>query len=510
MALQTAVGPSTLTPGTYLKVNLLSGAGAAGAGALNILLIAPKSAAGTLTVDTEVRAGGGESTASTAYGPGTPGHLAAKQIYAKDPAAQVDFIAPTAGATSATLVATLSGVPAADTAINWTIMGRSIQSLWLNGASAATGGAAAIAAINAKSTDISVTASGAAAVTLTFKLTGRIGNDVLVQAVLANAVTGTEAVAGALTPTALAGGTTDFDVTTALASAAGKEYHFICLVTSNFDATSNSATSNPRRVATAIGNFNTGLNAKLQQCIVASTSGQAAAKVGAINLNNPVFELLNTINGQSLPGEFAGRETGDRSASDKLDPAANRIGEVLDTVFCSYQPVTDNLTLAQSEDALHNGVTPTAYTPNRTPYIVRPITTYSQDASGANDVRCLDVQNVSATYIVARDIRDNLPLAFPNAKLSKNFVSTSDPPDIPGITEERDIYSWIADRLIQWTKKGVLDFNTTSAVIAGGDPVLGSLIVQVDPGDATQVDIVIPWLIVKPLAKFSEVFNRFN
>lgn len=512
MSLQTAVGPSTLTPGTYLKVNLLAGAGALGAGSLNILLIASKSAAGTLTVDTEVRAGGGESTASTAYGPGTPGHLGAKQIYANDPAALVDFVAPTAGATAATLVLTLSGVPTADNAIQWKIMGRSIQTLWANGTSAAAAAAVAIAGINAKTTDIAVTASGAATLTLTFKVTGKVGNDCLVQATLVNAATGTEAIAGALTPTPLAGGTTDMDVTTALASAAGKEYHFICLVTSNFDATSNSATSNPRRVATAIGNFNSGLNAKLQQCILGCTSAQSAAKTGAINLNNPVFELVNVVNGQSLPGEFAGQETGQRSASDKIDPSANRIGDpIIGNIFCSYQPITDTLTLPQSEDALHNGVTPTSYTASGSPYLVRPITTYSQDANGANDVRCLDVQNVSATYIVARDIRDNLPLAFPNAKISKNFVATSDPPDIPGITEERDIYSWIAARLLQWaTVKGVLDYNTTVAVIGAGDPTLGALVVSVDPSDATQVDIVIPWLIVKPLAKFSEVFNRFN
>lgn len=512
MGIQTAVSASTLTPGTYMKVNLIAGAGALGAGALNILLIAPKSSAGTLTPDTEIRAGGGESTANTAFGPGTGGHLAAKQIYAQDPAALVDFVAPTAGTGAAALTVTLSGTPTADNAVVWTIMGRVISSLWANGASATTAAAAAVTAINSQTTNLAVTASNVSgAVTLTFKVTGKSGNDCLVQAVLANTQSGTEAVSGAATPTNLSGGSTDFDVTTAIANAEGKEYHLICLVTSNADATSNSATSNPRKIATAIAAINNGRNAKLEQCILATTAAQSAAKTGAINLNNPIFELINCVDGQSLPGEFAGFETGSRSASDKLDPAANRIGTVLVGLFASFQPKTDTLTLSGSEDALHNGVTPVDYQPNGTPFLVRPITTYSQDPSGAPDVRCLDVQNVSASYIVARDIRDNLPLAFPNAKISKNFVATSDPPAIPGITEERDIYGWVAQRLLGWaTLKGVLDFNTTSAVINGGDPVLGQLVVVVDPSDATQVDIVIPWLIVKPLAKFSEVINRFN
>jgi phage tail sheath gpL-like len=506
MSVPRAVSPSTLTPGVYMTVDLLAGAASPSTGTINILLIAPKSSAGDLTVDSEIRAGGGPASAQTAYGAGSLGHLAAKLLYAEDPAATVDFCAPTAGSGAATITLTATGTPSADTAVNVTIHGRLYQIPWLNSQSADTWKTNAIAFINSKTTDCFLTASsgGSGLLALTAKTAGKVGNDVLVQAVLAAAATGTEAIAGAATPTRLTGGSTDFDVTTIIAAAAGKEYHLILLCTSNADAQLGTA-SNVSRIKTAIGNVNTGLNAKLEQEVVASTGTLSAAKTGAIFANTPIVQHIHCLNGQSLPCEFVGQQSGSRSAAIKLDPAANRIGDTLDGIYASYQPVTDNPTLATKEDALTNGVSEVGYTANLSAIMVRPITTYSQDASGAADRRCLDLQNVDATYIVSRDVRDNLPKAFPNAKIVRDAPSTSDAPDIPGVTEERDVKGWVIDRLRFWQRQGVVDKTNLDAAIANG-----TLIVQVDDSDETQVDIVIPFKIIKPLAKFSVVVQRFN
>jgi phage tail sheath gpL-like len=506
MAIPKAVSPSILTPGAYVTVDLLAGAPSPGTGEINILLIAPKTSGGNLTNDTEIRAGGGPATAQTAFGAGSLGHLAAKLLYAKDPAALVDFAAPAPGSGSATISLTASGTPTADNAVDITISGRLIQAPWLNGQSATTFKTNTIALINSKTTDLFVTASdgGGGVIVLTAKTAGNVGNDVLVKAVLTAAATGTEAIAGAATPTNLTGGTTDFDVTTLIANATGKEYHFIVLCTSNVDANLGT-TSNVSRIKTSIGTVNTGLNAKLEQVIVGSTKAQASAKTGAIFANTGIAEHFNCINGQSLPCEFAGWLCGLRSGAIKIDPAANLIGTQLDGLYASYQPITDRLTLSQSEDALTNGVTPVSYTANLTPYVVRPITTYSQDASGAADRRLLDTQNVDATYIVTRDVRDNVPKEFPKAKLAKDAASDAEAPDIPGIVEERDLKSWTIDRLTVWRDKAVIDRTKLAASIADG-----TLIVQVDESDETQANFVIPFKIVKPLAKFSIVSQRFN
>lgn len=508
MGLPLAVSPSTLTPGVYMTVDLLAGAASPGTGVINILIIAPKTSAGDLTVDTEIRTGGGVDSAKTAWGVGSLGALCAAQLYAQDPAATVDFSAPTAGSGSATISITASGSPTADTAVNVTIMGRLYQIPWLNGESADTWKARAVTFLQSKTAEIFVTPSsgGVGVLTLTAKTAGKVGNDVLVKAALAGAQTsgGTEAVAGAATPTALSGGSTDFDVTTLMTHTTGKEYHFIVLCTSSADAQAGSS-SNPLRIKTTIGNVNHGLNAKLEQLIVASIGALSAAKTGAIAFNSPVGEHVNCVNGQSLPAEWAGFEAGSRSAAIKIDPAQNRIGTTCDGLFASFQPTTDTAALATTEDAIGNGVSFVNYTANLTPILIRPITMYSQDSSGGADRRCLDLSNVDGTYIVSRDVRDNLPLAFPNAKIVKDAPPNAEAPDIKGVVEERDIRGWVIDRLRFWRDQGVVDSVSLETAIANG-----TLIVQVDGSDATQVDIVIPFKIVKPLAKFSVYAQRFN
>ncbi|HEX4334697.1 MAG TPA: hypothetical protein VH062_02220 [Polyangiaceae bacterium] len=508
MTIPKAVSPATLTPGVYVSVDLLAGAAGPGSAPLRVLLLAPKASSGNLTVDTEIRAGGGEATASLAYGSGSVGHLAAKQIYRKYPTAVVDFGAPTAGTGSATLSITASGSPVADQSVNWLIAGRSIDVPWLAGQSADTFKANAIATISSKTTDLPLTASsgGTGVTTLTFKVTGNNGNDCKVRVKLNAAQNGTEAVAGAATLTALSGGSSDPDYTAIATAAGGKEYHYIVPCLSNVDAQSASGTANAKRIRTIMGNVGSGLNAKLQQCIIASTGALSATKVGAIGLNSPLFEDVDVPNALSLPCEISGREAGARLAVVSIDPAGNRIGEVLDGIYGSIDPITDNPVLATSEDALGNGVSLVAYNVSGDPVLIRPITTYSLDASGGADRRCLDVQNVDGAFIVVRDIRDNLPLVFPRAKIMRDVPPDGDPPDIEGVIEERDVRAWVVSRIRQvWVKKGVVQLQAFEAAVADG-----SLIVAVDDGDETQVNLVIPFKIVKPLAKFGVVGQRFN
>ena len=134
--------------------------------------------------------------------------------------------------------------------------------------------------------------------------------------------------------------------------------------------------------------------------------------------------------------------------------------------------------------------------------LVRPVTTHSQDSTGAPDRRLLDAQNVAATYIVARDIRSALPAEFPNAKLVKDTEPGEDPPP-KGVIEERDIKAFVISRLRFFQAQGVITKQSLDTAINGG-----TLIVQVNDSDASQVDIVLPFSIVPPLAKFGVVAQR--
>lgn len=507
MATPTAVSPSVVTPGLYLSINLLAGVSSPSTGPLRVLLLAPKSSSGTLTVDTEIRAGAGESSAATAYGTGTPGHLAAKQIYLQDPAALVDFGAPTAGAGIATLNVTASGTPTGNNTVKFDIAGREFEVPWNASESADTFKTRAIAAIVAKTQDLPVTATtgGVGIITINAKSTGRIYNDVRVKATLGATATGTEAVAGAATHTNLAGGSSDPDFTTILAAAAGREYAYILLCMSNTDTETTGASSNVARVLTHIGTYNSGLNARLQQTVVATTSTTMTnTKTAAVARNSQVMEWVFGFAVRSLPCEVAARELGGRLAAVQIDPSANRIGELYTDVglYGSHDVIGDAMTAAELEDALTNGITPLTYNASGQLYVVRPITNYSLDSAGGADRRLLDVQNVDGTYAVARDLRSALPQQFPNAKIQKDSEPGEEPPP-RGVIEERDIKAFTISRLRFWERAGVILKSVLDAVIEDG-----SLIVEVNASDPTQVDIIVPMTITPPLAKMGVVAQR--
>jgi phage tail sheath gpL-like len=504
MSIPVVVSPAKVTPGLYISVNLLAGAAAPGTGILRVLLIAPKAASGTLTVDTEIRAGGGPESAGVAWGVGTPGHLAAKQIYLKAPDAQIDFAAPTAGATAATLNITASNVPTGNTAVHFDIAGREFDVEWNSGESTDTFKTRAINAINAKTQDLPVTASsgGVGIITITGKVLGRISNDIRVKVTLITQ-TGTETVTGAVVYTNLSGGTTDADITTVLANASGREYAYILPCLSNTDAETTGSGSNVARVLTHVGNYNTGLNAKLQQVVIATTSATMTnTKTAAVSRNSQVLEWVYAFAARSLPCELAARELGGRLAMVVLDPAGNRIGELYDNVYGSADTIADNPTAAELEDALTNGITILAFNASSQLYLVRPITNYSIDSAGGADRRLLDVQNVDATYVIARDLRSALPQAFPNAKIAKDSLPGAEPPP-RGVVEERDIKEFVISRVASWCRQGVALRSALDTAVANGE-----LIVQVNPSDATQVDIVVPVTIIAPLAKIGVLVQR--
>ena len=504
MAVPLAVSPSKVTPGFYLSVNLLAGPPSPGAGARRVLLLAPKLSSGNLALDTEIRLGAGPDDAATAFGVGSVGHLAAKILYKLAPDAQIYFGAPTAGAGTATLTVTATGSPgAAGNGVLFDIAGRETVVEWAGSESNNTFRTRAIAQINAMTQDLPVVASAGASageIDLDAKGAGNVYEDVLVKVTLVDAQTGTEAI-DTNTYTALSGASGDPSLATILAAAAGIEFAYILPCLSNADA-EGAGTTNTARAVTHIETYNHGLNAKLQQVIVASTTTIANAKVATAARNDTVMEHVCVINGRSLPAEFAAVELGQRLAASELDPAANRIGQEYDYVYGAADIVADTPTDAELEDALTHGVTILSYTAGGQLYVVRPITTYHVDGAGGPDRRLLDVQNVDTAYAVARDLRSALPQAFKGVKITRDVPEGEEPPP-PGVVEERDIKAFVISRLLYWARTGAIIRSELDAAINAGE-----LIVEVNDSDASQVDIVIPIKVIPPLAKMGVVVNR--
>lgn len=510
MTVPIAVSPSVLTPGLYLVVDLLAAAAAPGVGQLRTLIMAPKSSAGDLTPDTEVRTIGGGDEASVAFGPGTPGHLAAEQVFAKFPTAVVDAIAPTESAgANATLVITFAGAPTADNTVLVDIMGVEFEVAWLASDTLTDVALRVSDAIAERGDSLFATATPVAAVlTLDAKVAGPVGNDILVKMTLKDAATGGATISYTSSPAAapLAGGTTEPDYTTALANVVGEEYHYILPCVSNADATNVATTSNIRRVYNHIVALNEGKDAKLQQFITASTLTVAAATAATPdvdNASNATFgEHILCIAGRGLPAQLAGREAGGRLAAISIDPAANRIGEDMSEYAGAADKIANKPTPAQSEQALGGGVSLISYTAQGTETLVRAVTTHSQTASGAPDRRLLDTQNVDGTYIIARDLRSALPQEYPGAKIAPDPVAGEDLPP-QGVITPTDIRSFIITRLRFWQNAGVATKTSIDAAIANS-----TLIVDINATDPTQVDIVVPFAIVQPLAKLGVVVQR--
>lgn len=507
MPVTPVVSPSAVTPGLYLTVNLIAGAASTGAGNRRIAIIASASASGNIGVGTERRTIASADEAATALGPGTLGHLAAKIIFQTWTAAPVDVVAPTPGATVSTLAVTAAGAPTSASVADVDVCGRTTQITWEVGESPTEFAAKIIDWILGENDDLPVTAAAGAAGVLNInsKVTGLIGNDVIVKMKL-RAQTGTETLTGATTPTHLAGGTTDPDLATALSLLVGRTYRYILPCISNTDAAATGAANNISKVRTHINLYNTGLDARLQQQVVGYTGTVASAIASTPHTNSGgndgTGEMILCIGGRSMPAEFGAWEVANRALSTSLDPAANRIDELTTYLYGSHDIVADKPTAAEAEQAIGGGCSLVSYNAQDAMYLMRAVTMHSQTATGGADRRLLDTQNVDAVYDIAEDLQTALPQEFPNSKITADSDNPTDPLPPRTITP-RDIKAFIVSRMFTWAKLGVVDRTKLQTAVDAGD-----FIVDINSTDATQVDIVVPASILPPLAKMGVEVNR--
>jgi len=500
MTVPVAVSSTVKTPGLYLVVDLLGEPANPGSGVLRGLIACPKSAAGNITPDTEVRAVFGPEDVATALGAGTPGHLAAKRLFAAHGLASVDVVAPTAAAgVVATGTQTFTGPATQNSVVRFRVCGRIVDVAWNNGESVAAFHARAVLAINAIGDDLPVTAGGASPNLLyTAKFAGLWGNDVKINASI---LSGGGGIAVSVNPAALTGGTLEPDFTTALSNVSNKEYRRIVACVSNADAISNSATSNPGRLATHIDGNETGNQAKLQIGVVGCTDTIANVQVGAIAKNNEAFEYVYGQNWEDLPCELAGAEAGDALKFVAIRANYNRINNKL-LLKGPRDTVADKLTANETETLLNNGVTPLDIEQlTGEKFLVRPITTHSLNGASP-DYRAFDLSDTDGMYSVAADLRTALPVEFANTSITPDLPAGAN--RLPaGVTERKDVQAFVESRLGLHVNLGVVEGARLDSTIEAGE-----LIVEINSSDASQVDIFIPIAIVKPLAKMGVVAQK--
>lgn len=494
-----AVDPSNPRPGTYFTVNLLRGSSSAGAQGLRALIISPpQTGIGDATLDTEIRPVSSAEDVQQAQGRSL-GYLAWKAMFANDKQCLVDVITCTESAgAAATNTLTFGGAPTSNMTIRVWIMGVQIDLSYNVGDSPTQAKAAAVTKINQYVADLFCLASSGAVglLNLTANSKGPAGNDMKLRVKVVAGAGGTCVAGGAN----FTGGTTEPDMTTAIATATVKEYDFILLCTSNADAQSASASANPGRALTSINANNTGSNAKLQQLIVGSTGSIGSAKTGAIGRNDPDGEHICSVGDESLPCELAAAELGDRMQRRRTESNANRVLQPLLRVRGSADPAGDQPTDPEATDALNNGVSLVGYAANGAPIILRSVTMHSQDTSGNPDRRCFDVNEVDGLYDYTKDLRSFIPQTFQSPGGQVKIAKDRQPGDDPlptGVVEERDVRASVIQRTLQvWVPRGVIDGVAFQAAADSG-----TLRSTVNASDPTQLDLFIPASCYKILAK---------
>lgn len=514
--LELALAPSTRTPGLGLKVNFTKNAQSPGGQRLKICVIASPSSTGSLTgsngtVKTDLA---GPDDGKTFLGPGAQGHLALKAVFAEFKTASVDLVTtaiPAGVAASATVTFDDTSPVTSARTVTLEIMGRPVVIAWLVGETKVDAATKLAAAVNALGDDLFCSAANAGGTTevctLTAKQAGTQGNDIKVYLTVADGAGGTVALGGT-SADHFTNGTLETNISTALTAISGKTYHLILLCTSNADAGSASGTSNPAKLKAHIGSLNSGIGARLQTGIFGATGTPSLIKTGTAALNSEILEVQYCQQAQSLPCEWAGAEAGQRAREISLKPVKNRIGMLYrHTLYGARDLIADALTAAETEDLLFAGVSPTGYDSTNAPFPIRPVTCYFKDSGGNADSRVLDTSRVDGLFAVLNDLQVALPQQYAGQNITENLADGEEelPPDT---TEIGEVKEFVIARCMYWARtRGVLSLARLLEAI-GTDQEPGDLIVQIDPTDDTQVDIVLPLKTVPILAKFSLVANQ--
>jgi phage tail sheath gpL-like len=506
------IADDVLVPGVGIRIDFVTSEPTTVGLKRRICLIAPMSSSGTATANqVNLRVLGHEAVA-TLGGNGSLGHLCAKAIFKEHPTARVDFIAvaaPSGVAASKAITFDDTTPVSATKTVEIDIMGRTFSLDWLPAETDIAFATRYVTEINGATGDLFVSAANGggtlAAMTISAKHTGTVGNDVLL------AVREIGGTGGAVTlgGPALTGGTGTTDITTALAAIATTQYDLIVVCGGNADAIAASTTGLVGKLKTHMQNHISGFGALLQQAVVGVTGSLSSAKVGPATHNYELFEYVFARDGQSLPCEWAGAEVGARSREEQIDPNVNRSNRAdmpyIATLYGPANLTTGRLTFTEEQDALVSGLSPMRYLDTGVPFISIPRTTYWVDAFSNEDRRLIYVSQPTTLIEMGKDLRAFLPGRYPGAKITPDQSQGDD--DAPAnVVEVGDVRAAVVDRIKQvYVAQGWVVKSEVDAALANG-----TMSFEIDPGNDSKLNIVLPFKPIPPLTQFDLILKGMN
>ncbi|MBN4664219.1 phage tail sheath subtilisin-like domain-containing protein [Pandoraea nosoerga] len=300
-----------------------------------------------------------------------------------------------------------------------------------------------------------------AKVTITAKNKGEMGNAIKLDQF--NRSAGVTA-----TITAMAGGLNDPDISPALDAVFGATYN-IYVSCWNTQATLTKLRDHLKTISNAIEK-----RSAIGVVGTPDTLSTGTTLAGALNAERITIGWHR--GSVCLPAEIAaGYAAVVASETDPARPLNTLVIEGLDVT-----PVTMRPSRTEQEKALHNGVTPLEIGPGDTVQIVRAITTYTKNSTGADDPALLDLTTIRTLDYFRKAVVQRVALRFPRDKLS-----TRTPPKVR---------SEILDVAIKCEELEILE---------NVDAHKGMLIVEKDSQDANTLNAAIPADIVNGLHIFA-------
>jgi len=438
----TGLPSSNRVPGGYAEILFAQGATSSALGAREVVIVMPKTSAGT-AVAGSLYSIGNEQDLRTYCGVGSPGHRAGRIFLKANKGARLWYLGMSAttggtpGAAASTI--TYAGTASASGSTTVTICGEEISVGIRSGDTAATIGANVIAAINA-SEHLPVTASGAAGVVITARISGLNQGDGTVpairyRAVITAGITTTVAAdgvavgIGGASTAGVEGTTTEAtQLATALASLDAVRKYYI--VTSTY-------------LAAGLTSLVTHLNAKslptpgLRSVGICGFNGAlAATQTLSTSRNYERLVLAWQRNSEHDPAELAGNLAAVMQLRQGVDSSFKfdsyrRADWLIKPVFAAADYLTHN----DMSDAINSGITAIASDGSGS-YIVMLLDTRSKNSAGTvADFRATEQHRISVADEFADQVLANFALNYGEAKLASDvFLSDGklDPaPDLP-------------------------------------------------------------------------------
>ena len=250
-------------------------------------------------------------------------------------------------------------------------------------------------------------------VTATWKHKGARSNQFALRYVVESITGSTYAIADTVA------GATDSNPGTALDTIANDDYDIIIT-----GANVNDANTGINRVLQYVNNRADPLVDLRGVVIAATLETYANAVTLATSQNAHRLFLMWCRSAEDTTWIIAAKAAAQIANGTSSDPTANLIGTEFKTFhgpFVSANKISQN----EATQALNNGLTPIRFNRQNAAYMVRPITSRSQDVNGSPDYRTLDIGKVFMPDYFADKLDSDIPITFKGFKLKDDSADTT-------------------------------------------------------------------------------------